>query len=443
MNQATKLAKPMITTITAPQRRNSSANRKIARVLTQCLSALAAFAVLMPAGVRCAEVRVWTSQNGRSLEAAYEGLKGNHVTLRMPDGRLVDYPLDLLSEEDRRFVASRQAMPAAVAGDADTTAGEAAIGEMHGGSLFLRIEQLRAVASSKGRTTDPDGWTKAHADLVAALNDAQLHQEALAVLDEAVPVAETRHGRASEEVAILLHSRARAHSGLGEYDQAESFCRASIEIFEKVQGAEGAGLPAPLASLGILPTTPLPVAEELLMRARRINEKTGGAADADQLSSILHNLGFVVYKQGRVDEAEALLLDALEVAERGFGENHHKLLATLQLLSTIHNDRDEYEQAGAVVSRTLDIAEAAYGADSTIYGYHLLDYVVLLVNQSRYEEADPLAQRLVSMCFRERGRTGTAPSYFENAVEALGVVCEGLGRSEQEMQRIAERLMAP
>lgn len=84
------------------------------------LTALCAF-VALPA---FAEMKTWTSSDGRTLEAEFAGTSGAGasaiVKLKLADGSMVNYPVSKLSEEDRIFVKSNLPQdPAALAAAID------------------------------------------------------------------------------------------------------------------------------------------------------------------------------------------------------------------------------------------------------------------------------------------------------------------------------------
>jgi outer membrane protein assembly factor BamB len=57
-------------------------------------------------------LRTWTDESGKfRTEASFAGLKGTTVSLRLPDGRIIEVPLERLSRDDQRF--ARQAARAA------------------------------------------------------------------------------------------------------------------------------------------------------------------------------------------------------------------------------------------------------------------------------------------------------------------------------------------
>ena len=59
------------------------------------------------------EFRVWTSTDGRTVEAAFGGLEGGNVKLRQRNGAVAPVPLTKLSGADQEFIKSQGAKPAA------------------------------------------------------------------------------------------------------------------------------------------------------------------------------------------------------------------------------------------------------------------------------------------------------------------------------------------
>lgn len=71
------------------------------------------FIIASHAEIVCLEspIRVWTSSNGHKTEAKLLGISadGESVTLRNNDGKNADFKLKIFSEEDQRFIRSKQA----------------------------------------------------------------------------------------------------------------------------------------------------------------------------------------------------------------------------------------------------------------------------------------------------------------------------------------------
>lgn len=62
------------------------------------------FAVLLVVQSAAAEFRIWTDQDGKSIEAEYVQLMGSRVVLRNRNGVEIRVPLEKLSSKDQRYV---------------------------------------------------------------------------------------------------------------------------------------------------------------------------------------------------------------------------------------------------------------------------------------------------------------------------------------------------
>lgn len=65
--------------------------------------------VAAPIGAQ--EYRVWTNQQARTVEAAFEKADGNQVWLRLRNGSLAEVPLSTLSAADQAWIAEKNAPP--------------------------------------------------------------------------------------------------------------------------------------------------------------------------------------------------------------------------------------------------------------------------------------------------------------------------------------------
>ncbi len=65
--------------------------------------------ILASAPLPAQDFRVWTSQDARTLEAAFQGLAGDKARLQLRTGAVVEVPLAMLSEVDRDWVAGQSA----------------------------------------------------------------------------------------------------------------------------------------------------------------------------------------------------------------------------------------------------------------------------------------------------------------------------------------------
>jgi len=68
---------------------------------------------IFPVSLIQAEVRDWTSTDGKTISAEFVGSSGDSVTIRLTTGKTVDVPLARLSESDRAWIKAQPAAPPA------------------------------------------------------------------------------------------------------------------------------------------------------------------------------------------------------------------------------------------------------------------------------------------------------------------------------------------
>lgn len=89
--------------------------KKCHLIWLSALCGLGVMTALTGAGQTVA-LRTWTDTQNRKVEAAFGGLHGDSVLLKLPDGKTIPFPLERLSADDQAFIKSQSAAPAAAAG---------------------------------------------------------------------------------------------------------------------------------------------------------------------------------------------------------------------------------------------------------------------------------------------------------------------------------------
>ena len=111
------------------------------KLLTNCSMAVVGLALFVVSSAQ-AEMREWTSSDGRKLEAEFAGTSGAGATaqvkLKMANGSFINYPVSNLSEADRIFVKGNLPTdPAALAAEVD----KLVLGKMKDAYYGLRDEK--------------------------------------------------------------------------------------------------------------------------------------------------------------------------------------------------------------------------------------------------------------------------------------------------------------
>lgn len=121
--------------------------KKIAIILALSLSLISALSLLR---AEDAKNRTWTDVSGRTVEAAFDGVDGTQVRLRLADGSVASVPMEKLSAADVEFIKSAMASmtPGGTAGPAsasDATATAATGGSSLGGAVTALKEWPRSI----------------------------------------------------------------------------------------------------------------------------------------------------------------------------------------------------------------------------------------------------------------------------------------------------------
>lgn len=195
-----------------------------------------------------------------------------------------------------------------------------------------------------------------------ANNPAASRVTLLEVLDRAAAeVGSSFVGQAELEAAIRI-AIGRTYHGLGEYAKSEAHYRAAFRILGRRPGGLG---------------------------------RDGLEAKSE--------LGHLLCHLGRVDEAEPLLLEAVEATRRDLGPTHVVSLASAEYLADLHKDKGRFAQAEALYRRYLDDARKAPKPDQDIILTALNNLGLTLLKRGKTDEAEALYRRLVADSRRIKG----------------------------------------
>ena len=115
----------------------------------------------------------------------------------------------------------------------------------------------------------------------------------------------------------------------------------------------------------------------------------GDVAVLDWLKAI-HNLGALLERQGKLDEAEPLLRKALEASRATLGDRHPHTLRSINNLGRLLKDQGKLDEAEPLLREALQATRATLGNrhPGTLAAIH--DLGALLKDQGKLDEAEPL-----------------------------------------------------
>jgi tetratricopeptide (TPR) repeat protein len=141
-----------------------------------------------------------------------------------------------------------------------------------------------------------------------------------------------------------------------------------------------------------------------------------------------------------MEEAEALLRQALAINRRWLGEQHPEVSTNLGNLAVVVRDRGDFAEAERLLYQALAIDEAVFGPEHTYVAYDLNEIAVILRMRGRPDSAVSILQRALALnrklagddhrntiavkvnlgrALRESGRYSEAAALFREALAQL------------------------
>jgi CHAT domain-containing protein/Tfp pilus assembly protein PilF len=180
----------------------------------------------------------------------------------------------------------------------------------------------------------------------------------------------------------------------------------------------------------------LPRAEELYRALLAAHEEVYGA-DSTLVEMDLGSLASVVQKQGRYDEAEALLRRAVRIGEAHRADSPLHLATSLAELASLYTETGEYAQGGERFEEALQIQIDHAGPDSVAVAAVRTNYGSLLRETGRYAEAKLQYEHALRIYEAELGDH----RYVATALTNLAGLLQHLGDHEGALPKL-ERAVA-
>ena len=279
----------------------------------------------------------------------------------------------------------------------------------------------RAHAQSDG---DLDGLNSQ----VLQLFQAGWYAAAVPLAEQAVVLAEQKHGGESSETAGALQRLAVIHLQQGRYADAEPLYRRALAIRETVQGAEHDDVGTSLYGLALLYVNQARYAdaEPLYKRALAIKERTHGP-DHTEVGSVLYGLAALYVYEARYADAEPLYLRTLDIKRKALGPEHSEVATTLHNIAVLYVLQDRYRDAEPLYKSVIAIKEKLLGPDHPEVGTALYGLAQLYARQRRPVHAEPLYRRALAIKERALG-----PEHTE-----VGTTLHGIAQLHVQQQRYA------
>lgn len=178
-------------------------------------------------------------------------------------------------------------------------------------------------------------------------------------------------------------------------------------------------------------------AERLLIAALEQAEKYG--TEDLRVADAANDLAVVYATAGRATEAELLFQRALQIGEKGLGLDHPGVGATIQNLGILYATQQKYQEAEPLLKRALAINLKRFGINHTRTALTLKTLSSFYAIQGQLSEAESFIQR--SLAILEESRVRQGDPQLTATLEVLAAIYRNTNR-EQEAQAVEKRLQA-
>ena len=246
----------------------------------------------------------------------------------------------------------------------------------------------------------------AHARLLDVIGQMSFHlgllDEAQSRLEQAVAIRRSTASAPPLDLASSLIHLSWVHRTRRDYDTARQLVTEALDIRRAALPADHADIADALYELGWLSFGP--EQERLYRQALAVLPDT--APTAERRVTWLQALSTNLRRQGRMDEAVAADRDALELAERRLGTEHHVTgYAMIHLADHVKDIVQDVEAAERLLRRGLDLVARQFGTHS-VRLLHGLNSLADLLGDRGDPQAEQLYRRALAI-----SRSATGPEH--------------------------------
>ncbi|MEM1057472.1 MAG: serine/threonine-protein kinase [Bacteroidota bacterium] len=172
-----------------------------------------------------------------------------------------------------------------------------------------------------------------------------------------------------------------------------------------------------------------PFRQSLALRRAHLGRTHSGTA------TVMNSLAIAVARgRGDLDEAEALMVEALDIRRQLYGEAHPEIAQMLNSLARLYEEREDFARAEPVYAELLPMMEATLGPEHPYTGLVLVNYGNLLRMRGRPAEGEPFLRRGLSI---ERAAHGTDHPLAAESEVRLADLLAAMGR-DREARRLVD-----
>ncbi len=277
-----------------------------------------------------------------------------------------------------------------------------------------------------------------HPDVAESMNDVGIlldvmgdYNSAERFIREALAIRISHLGRSHDDVAGGLTALANVVHNKGEYDEAEALYREALDIISRLYGESHQKTALATSNLATILQRKgdLDEAEIQYRKAIAVSEQVLGE-EHPLVALLANNLGLLLIDRGNLEEAETLMHRALAMRRTMYGEVHPLVLSSLNNLASILADRGNYAQAEVYYRESLRLRMKVYGENSMAVANALNNLADLMSKTGQTDEAISLNRKAIT----------TVKAAVGPAHPAVGIVSGNLASKLRQQGSITEAM---
>ena len=269
--------------------------------------------------------------------------------------------------------------------------------------------------------------------------------QALPLLERALQIREMHPQTTLQEKANTLADVADLNFELGHYAKAETYFRQSIELYQQFTEPGDDELVSSISGLATVLSyqDKLEQAEELNQQVLDIQLKKFGPLSVEA-GDAYTNLGHVLRDSGKFDQADEALTRGLEARRVARGNIHLETAHSLNQLARNKTLMGRHEEALPLAQEGLNIRRQIIGKDHPEIGASLGNLSGILFSLERYDEAEQTRRESLQMM---RNLFGDDHAYVSGTLNSLGHILlkkqdlDGAVDAYQQALDISRRIM--
>ena len=242
---------------------------------------------------------------------------------------------------------------------------------------------------------------------------------AIAILQRALNVQETTHGRRSAEVALTLHDLGTIYYNLGMYDSCEFYYQQSADIDKQLFGENSRPYAIDVSDIAVAIRMQgdFKRAEPMFRQALKLKSELFGEHDVE-VAHTLNHLGRLLTFLGKYDEAEPLLRRGLKIRLDSYGPEHVEVVASRGALAGLLGNEKKYPEAYELYLQNLKTLRKLMGDEHHYVGATMGSLAAIEYRSGAYPAADTLYQEALRILRKNLDASNPNLSY---SLDGLGL----------------------